>query len=82
MTANVNLSVQFGSDPEVVTIRASGRSKPFVASLLGADLNNENKPYRLYLRELLPFGEGDAQYSGWVPSGAVSTILTLKGEVQ
>jgi len=78
----MTLSVQFGLDTEIVTIRTSGRSKPIVASLLGSDFDSEGKPYRLFLRELLSFGGDDTQYSGWIPSGAISTILTREGRVQ
>lgn len=73
--ATVHIRVEFGTDAGMVTIRCSDRSDPILADLLGVDLDDHGNPVRVFLRSKL-FTSHDAQFAGWQPSGAISTILT------
>jgi len=73
----VSISVQFGTDEELVTIRFSGRSQPMTVGLLGAEKDEATgKVNKVYLRSKIHSSSGGVSYEGWRPSGAISTILT------
>ena len=74
--SNINISLEFGTDPEIVTLRMSGRSKPIVCGMLGIDTDSDNKPIRIYLRNKVHSSSEKVSYSGWIPEGVISTILT------
>lgn len=67
-------SVSLSDDCNTATIRISGRSEPIIASVLGIDRGEDTTPVRIFLRSRIH--AQDNGYSGWVPSGALTTILT------
>ena len=70
------ISCSFGDDPNIVTVKLGGHSQPIVAGILGIESGNDGKPKRVYLNSLITRYSKDTTYSGWIPSGAISTILT------
>ena len=71
----VRISVEPGDDPNIVTIRLSGRSKPIVAGVLGVE-GEDGDIQRYYLDCLVHHHQSDKHYEGWRPTGAISTILS------
>lgn len=72
----VRISVEFGSNSDVVTVRHSDRSQPMVVGLLGVETDTHQKPKIVYLRSKIHGKTAGVEYIGWQPSGAISTILT------
>jgi len=76
MENKTSITCIFGDDPATITLRLSTQKSPIVTGLLGADYLN-NEPFRLYLNSLVH--NQQTNYQGWIPSGAISTILTREG---
>lgn len=72
----VEISVSLGNDNETATVRISGRSLPIIVSVLGVECDDERQPVRIYLRNKIHTDSEYTNYVGWVPTGAISTILT------
>ncbi|KZL22676.1 hypothetical protein [Pseudovibrio sp. Ad37] len=81
MTMTVSINVEFGSDPDIVTIRKSSRSTPIIGDVLGIETAADGSPYRVFLRNKIHRNEA-TEYRGWAMSGAISTILTRQQELQ
>ncbi|MGH0003602.1 hypothetical protein ACQU0X_26295 [Pseudovibrio ascidiaceicola] len=81
MTATVNISVEFGSEPHIVTIRKSSRSTPIIGDVLGIERTADGSPCRVFLRNKIHRDE-ETNYKGWAMSGAISTVLTKQQEPQ
>lgn len=77
MTSTITISIQFGADCEVATIRESNRSTPVVVDVLGVEFDPTGSPKVVYLRSKIHTLKSEpVTYRGWEPSGAISTILT------
>lgn len=64
----------------VVVVRFSNRSSPIVCGLLGVDRDSTGQAVRYYLNSLIHHCGGcEADYEGFRPSGAITTILTRVG---
>jgi hypothetical protein len=62
----------------ICTVRSTKRSNPIVANILGVDRNASGEISVIYLDRLVH--ETYVQLmGGWIPSGAISTILTRPG---
>lgn len=72
--STITVDLVFGTDPGIVTVHLTGRSQPIVAGLLGVDTNADGEPVRVYLRSRV-HGESSAEYLGWRPCGAITTIF-------
>lgn len=82
MTSSIRLQLEFGTDPSIVTIRKSSRSDPIIADVLGVDAGADGAPWRVYLRCKIHHDSDAERYEGWIPSGAISTILTHQERAQ
>lgn len=83
MTSIIDISVTFGNDDQLVTIRKSNTSSPIIAGLLGVDTDANMRPIRIYLRSKIHSDHADAtSFTGWEPLGAITTVLTKLGGEQ
>ena len=64
--------VQLNPSETQATIKVHGISRPIVAPVLG--IERKATSTRIYLRSRIHTDKDD--WTGWVPSGAISTILT------
>lgn len=77
MAGTVTISVQFGLDYQLITIRESNRSTHIVCDVLGIEKDQNGAPMKIYLRSKIHSEKSeDVAYKEWEPSGAISTILT------
>lgn len=70
-------AVSLSENCEIATIRISGRSEPIVANVVGVERGNDFKPVRIFLRSRIH--KVNNEWTGWTPSGAITTILTRAG---
>jgi len=59
-----------------VIIRKSGTSNPIEARVLSVEKDHRGKPSKVYLRSKIFNVSESLVYTGWIPSGSVTTILT------
>lgn len=73
------IQVSLSADEKTATIRLSGRSEPIVCGVLGVEMTADSRRV-VYLNSRF-HKSPDSEYSGWAPTGAISTILTEKHDV-
>lgn len=76
MSNTVSVSVAFGLDPAIVTVRLSGNSSPIVCTAVATDEDADGQVKRVFLRERIIHTVEDIDWEGWKPGGATTTVLT------
>jgi hypothetical protein len=71
----INVSVDLSPDAAIATVRL-GNSAPAVCRALGVDRDSTGVPAVIYLDRFIHKSVRNRCFSGWQPSGAITTILT------
>lgn len=72
--STITISVELSEDATLATVRFGSRSNPIVCNVLGVDYGADDLPKVIYLDSLIHNHSKD--YKQWLPTGAVTTILT------
>lgn len=72
----IKIDIVFVNDSDNITVRLSGRSSPIIATVAAKDLDRQGNVSKVFLREKIISQTDSTSWEGWLPSGAVTTVLT------